>query len=202
MLLNSPICDFGWKAPDFTLPDLQGKPVSLTQSIGKNGILLAFICNHCPYVKAIIDRLVEDANLLQAEGINTLAIMPNDFHNYPDDNPDNMKKFAAKHQFTFPYLLDENQQVARAYSAVCTPDFFGFNQLGELQYRGRLDDAKMDEPTNRKTELLDAMRGVANTGKGPEQQAASMGCSIKWCAWNARHPRPRFRGGDVAPFIF
>ena len=180
MLLDTPVCDFGRKAPDFTLPDLDGGAVSLAQSYGANGVLVAFICNHCPYVKAIIDRLVADAAVLKAEGINVLAVMPNDFHAYPDDRPEKMQAFAARHGFTFPYLLDEDQAVARAYGAVCTPDFFGFNGAGELQHRGRLDDAKMEDPADRKTELLDAMRLVAETGKGPARQTPSMGCSIKW----------------------
>ena len=180
MLLDTPVCDFGWKAIDMTLPDLDGHEVSMARRYGPNGFLVAFICNHCPYVKAIIDRLVADATALAAEGINTLAVMPNDFRAYPDDRPEKMKAFAAAHKFPFPYLLDEDQAAARAYGAVCTPDFFGFNHAGELQYRGRLDDAKMDSPDNRKPELLDAMRLVAETGKGPEQQTPSMGCSIKW----------------------
>lgn len=182
MLLDTPVCDFGWKAADFTLPDLDDRKVSFTQNYGANGLLVAFICNHCPYVKAVIDRLVADATALAAEGINTLAVMPNDFRAYPDDRPDKMKAFAAEHKFPFPYLLDEDQAVARAYAAVCTPDFFGFNHAAELQYRGRLDDAGMKAPAARKTELLDAMRLVAETGKGPDQQTPSMGCSIKWRA--------------------
>lgn len=180
MRLDSPICDFGWKAPDFTLPDLDGRPVSFAQSYGRGGLLVAFICNHCPHVKAIIDRLVADAATLKAEGINTLAVMPNDYHAYPDDRPEKMHEFAARHNFTFPYLLDEDQAAARAFDAVCTPDFFGFNRAGELQYRGRLDDARMENPAARKTELLDAMRLIAKTGNGPARQTPSMGCSIKW----------------------
>lgn len=180
MLIDSLVCDFGRKAPDFTLPDLDGRKVSSAQSYGPNGLLVTFICNHCPYVKAIIARLVEDAHALMAEGINVLAVMPNDFHAYPDDRPEKMKAFAERHKFTFPYLLDEDQAVARACGAVCTPDFFGFNGAGELQYRGRLDDAGMENPANRKPELLDAMRLIAQTGNGPAAQTPSMGCSIKW----------------------
>ncbi len=183
MLLDTPVCDFGWKAPDFTLPDLDGQGVALApgQEPGANGLLVAFICNHCPYVKAIITRLVADATLLMAGGVDVLAVMPNDFRAYPEDSPAQMKKFARRHQFSFPYLLDEEQAVARAYGAVCTPDFFGFNRDGELHYRGRLDDAGMTEnPAQRKTELLDAMGLIAKTGQGPEQQTPSMGCSIKW----------------------
>lgn len=142
--------------------------------------MVAFICHHCPYVHAVVDRLVADASTLQAEGINVLPVMSNDYHYVPDDNPNQMRIFAQWHGFTFPYLVDENQNVGRAYGAVCTPDFFGFNAQGELQYRGRLDDARMGDPANRKTEPLNAMRQIAATGKGPEQQVASMGCSIKW----------------------
>lgn len=180
MLLESPICDFGWKAPEFTLPDLDGSSVSLAQSYGKNGVLIAFICNHCPYVQAIIERLVADANLLRADGIHTLAIMPNDFHSHPADSPPKMKEFAAQHHFTFPYLLDETQNVARAYHAICTPDFFGFNRKGELQYRGRLDDVAMRDRSHRTAELVEAMRLIAESGNGPADQTASIGCSIKW----------------------
>ena len=180
MLLDTPICQFGWQAPDFTLPDVDGTPISINQSYGPNGLLVAFICNHCPYVKAIIARLVADAALLREDGISTLAIMSNDFHNYPDDHPAKMKQFAAQHGFTFPYLLDETQEVARAYRAICTPDFFGFNRAGELQYRGQLDDANMKDASQRQADLLNAMRAIAKTGQGPAQQTPSMGCSIKW----------------------
>lgn len=180
MLLDTPICDFGWKAPSFTLKDPDGKSYSLESQIGEKGLLIAFICNHCPYVQAVIDRLVADAKVLQQEGINVLAIMSNDYSYVPSDSPANMKRFANLHRFTFPYLVDENQSVGKAYGAVCTPDFFCFNAKGELQYRGRLDDARMGDATNRKTELLDAMRLIASTEKGPQEQIPSMGCSIKW----------------------
>lgn len=180
MLLETPLCDFGWKAPGFTLPDTQGHMHTLTSFMGKKGFLVAFICNHCPYVIAIIERLVHDAKLLQDEGFGVVAIMSNDFTSYPDDSPEKMALFAKEHDFSFPYLVDETQEVAKAYGAVCTPDFFGFNALGELQYRGRLDDAKMESKTDIKHELLDAMRMVAKTGKGPTEQIASMGCSLKW----------------------
>jgi len=182
MLLDTPICDFDWQAPEFTLPDLDGHTVASAQSYGPNGLLVAFICNHCPYVKAVIARLVADAAALKAAGVNTLAVMPNDFRNYPDDSPDNMRAFAKQHAFGFPYLLDEDQSVARAFGAVCTPDFFGFNRDGGLQYRGRIDDAKMGDASRRAPELLNAMRQVAETGQGPAQQQPSMGCSIKWKA--------------------
>lgn len=180
MLLDTPICDFGWKAPPFELDDVHGKAHSLDSVMGTNGLLIAFICNHCPYVQAIIDRLVSDAALLEADGINVVAIMPNDYQNYPGDSPEKMKAFAAQHLMSFPYLIDETQTIARAYNAVCTPDFFGFNARAELQYRGRLDDAKMGVANQRNAELLDAMRLIAKTGHGPEEQVASMGCSIKW----------------------
>ena len=180
MLLDSPICDFGWKAPSFTLSDPDGVEQKMEDAMGENGLLIAFICNHCPYVKAIIDRLVTDAKTLQDEGIGVLAVMSNDYRRVQADSPPEMKRFAQAHGFGFPYLIDEDQSVGRAYGAVCTPDFFGLNNKGELQYRGRLDDAKMGDATNRSPELLDAMRLIAKTGHGPEQQIASMGCSIKW----------------------
>lgn len=180
MAVGTPICDFGWKARPFSLPALDGKLHSLDDLAGERGTLIAFICNHCPYVVAVIDRLVEDIKILQAEGIGAAAIMSNDYAKYPDDSPYRMREFAQTHGFTFPYLLDEDQSVARAYDAVCTPDFFGFNSKMELQYRGRIDDARMGDPTGRKTEMLDAMRLIAKTGEGPREQIASMGCSIKW----------------------
>jgi len=180
MLLNTPQVELGWKAIPFTLADPDGKQFSLNDLQGENGLLIAFICNHCPYVQAIITRLVSDALTLQKEGINVVAIMSNDYREVPQDRPDIMKQFAEHHNFSFPYLVDEDQSVGKAYGAVCTPDFFGFNTNGELQYRGRLDDAKMGDATNRKTELLDAMRQISATGKGPKEQIPSMGCSIKW----------------------
>ncbi|HAU67122.1 MAG TPA: thioredoxin family protein [Gammaproteobacteria bacterium] len=180
MLLDTPICDFGWKAPEFALPDLAGNTVSMSEQLGNNGLLIAFICNHCPYVKAIAERLTEDAKLLQSEGINVVAIMSNDYHAYPADSPVNMRKFAEQYNFSFPYLVDETQQVGRQYGAICTPDFFGFNKTGELQYRGRLDDAKMTDASSRQPELVEAMRLIAKTDHGPQNQVPSMGCSIKW----------------------
>ncbi len=180
MLLDTPICDFGWKAPDFTLADPDGRSYRMSEHLGGKGLLIAFICNHCPYVKAIADRLVEDVKVLQAEGINVLAVMSNDYVDVPADAPPNMKRFAEQHGFTFPYLVDEDQSVGRSYNAVCTPDFFGLNSDGELQYRGRLDDARMGEASDRTPELLNAMRQIAETGTGPETQTPSMGCSIKW----------------------
>ncbi|MEC8263532.1 MAG: thioredoxin family protein, partial [Pseudomonadota bacterium] len=172
--------DFGWKAPTFTLADPDGNRHSLDGLMGERGLLVAFICNHCPYVKAVIDRLVADAAALKEDGVNTVAIMSNDYITYTDDSPDKMLQFAARHGFGFPYLVDETQEVARAWGAVCTPDFFGLNAAGELQYRGRIDDAKMGDAAGRTPELLNAMRQVAATGKGPAEQFPSMGCSVKW----------------------
>lgn len=180
MLLDTPLCDFGWQAPDFTLQDPNGLNHSMRDYLGDKGLLIAFICNHCPYVKAIADRLANDSRLLMDQGINVLAIMSNDYLNYPADSPENMKQFATEYGFPFPYLIDHDQSVAKAYNAVCTPDFFGFNKNGELQYRGRLDDAKMSDASQRTAELVDAMLLIAQSGQGPQQQSASMGCSIKW----------------------
>ena len=180
MLLDTPLCDFGWKAPEFTLKDPDGNAHTMSEQLGDKGLLIAFICNHCPYVKAITGRLAHDTNLLMSEGINVLAVMSNDYESVSADSPENMKLFAQESAFQFPYLVDEGQAVGRAYDAVCTPDFFGFNSAGELQYRGRLDDARMDNATDRSMELVEAMRLIAETGKGPLEQQASMGCSIKW----------------------
>lgn len=180
--LNPPVCDFDWPAPAFDLLGVDGQRYSLEQLRGRNGLLLMFICNHCPYVKAIHQRLVEDARALQAAGVNVAAICSNDAVNYPDDSYENMQKMAQQWQFCFPYLHDESQQVAHAYGAVCTPDFFGFNADLKLQYRGRLDAQGRDpQPKpNMKRELLEAMLQVAKTGQGPAEQIASIGCSIKW----------------------
>ena len=180
MLLDTPICDFGWKAPNFTLKDPDGKSFTMSEHLGENGLLITFICNHCPYVVAIAERLAEDTAELLDKGINVLAVMSNDYRYLSADSPKNMNKFSAHYDFKFPYLVDETQEVGKAYKAVCTPDFFGLNKHGELQYRGRLDDAKMGDATNRNRELVTAMQMIANTGKGPEDQTPSMGCSIKW----------------------
>lgn len=180
MLLDTPLCDFGWKAPDFSLKDPDGNRYTLAEQLGEKGLLIAFICNHCPYVQAIARRLASDARELQEEGINVLAIMSNDYHYIESDSPPNMKKFAQRYHFDFPYLVDEDQSVGRAYGAVCTPDFFGFNKDRELQYRGRLDNAAMGDSANRIKELVNAMQQIAETGQGPTHQMASMGCSIKW----------------------
>lgn len=180
MLLDTPVCDFGWKAPDFTLKNAYGESFTLRDQLGENGLLIAFICNHCPYVQRIGQRLAEDAKLLMAEGINMLAIMSNDYQLVAADSPESMKQFAKDFGFTFPYLVDEDQAIGKQYGAICTPDFFGLNGKGELQYRGRLDDAGMGDASNREPELVNAMRMIAETGRGPETQFPSMGCSIKW----------------------
>jgi len=180
MLLNTPICDFGWKAPDFTLMDPDGKSFTMSKHLGAKGLLIMFLCNHCPYVQAIAERLADDVKWLKTNGINALAVMSNDYRSVPTDNPPNMKKFAAHFGWNFPYLVDENQSVGKAYNAVCTPDFFGFNKHGDLQYRGRLDDARMGNSSNRNKELVQAMLQIAETEQGPRQQTASVGCSIKW----------------------
>jgi peroxiredoxin len=183
MAEHTPICDFGWKAPDFMLPGIGGKTYSLEDLRGPNGTLVMFICNHCPYVKAVIDRVVRDVNTLKPLGVNAVAICSNDATTHPDDSFANMKVFAEEHGFTFPYLHDESQDVARAYDAVCTPDFFGFNRDLQLQYRGRLD-ASGREPaaSDVRRELFEAMKQVAETGQGPREQVPSIGCSIKWKA--------------------
>ena len=181
MAVETPICDFGWKAPDFTLPATDGKTYSLGDIRGPKGTLVMFICNHCPYVKAVIDRIVRDAKALQDLGIGVAAICANDAVNYPDDSFDNMAKFAEGNGFTFPYLHDETQAVARAYDAACTPDFFGFDADLGLQYRGRLDASRAQAgPVDLRRDLYETMKGVAETGQGPADQIPSMGCSIKW----------------------
>ncbi|UPW19334.1 thioredoxin family protein [Agarivorans sp. TSD2052] len=180
MLLDTPICDFGWKAPNFTLQDPAGNSFTMSEQLGENGLLIMFICNHCPYVQRIADRLAEDTKQLMDEGINVLAVMSNDYRLVAQDSPENMQRFALQHGFAFPYLVDEDQSVGKQYKAICTPDFFGFNNQGELQYRGRLDDARMGDSALRVPELLHAMRQIATTGQGPKEQSPSMGCSIKW----------------------
>jgi len=177
-----PICNFGWKAPAFTLPGTDGKMHSLADLRGPRGTVIAFICNHCPYVRSIIGRLVREAGALNEIGVRTIAICANDATHYPDDSFDNMKAFAARHGFTFPYLHDEDQSVARAYDAICTPDFFGFNADLELQYRGRIDASRKELVPDARRDLYEAMKQVAETGHGPQDQIASMGCSIKWKA--------------------
>lgn len=183
MALETPVCDFGLPAIDFSLPGTDGKIWTLDDCRGENGLLVMFICNHCPYVQAVIDRLVRDTNELKKMGINSVAIMANDANDYPEDSFDNMKRVAQQQGFSFPYLYDETQQVAQQYEAVCTPDFFGYNKDLQLQYRGRLD-ASRKEPaaTDVRRDLFEAMKQVAETGHGPENQTPSMGCSIKWRA--------------------
>lgn len=178
--LQPPLCDFGWKARDFDLPGVDGKRYTLESARGPNGLLVMFICNHCPYVKSIRDRIVRDVRELQQHGINTIAIMSNDPADYEEDSFENMKKVAQEFAYPFPYVWDETQQVAKDYGAVCTPDFFGFNAKLELQYRGRLDASRKEAAPDARRDLYDAMVQVAQTGQGPSEQLSSMGCSIKW----------------------
>ncbi|AFI83407.1 thioredoxin family protein [Methylophaga nitratireducenticrescens] len=183
MALETPVCDFGQAAIDFALPGTDNKIWTLEDCRGENGLLIMFICNHCPYVKAIMDRLIRDTNELKQLGINSVAISANDVADYPEDSFDNMKTVAEQNGFSFPYLYDESQEVAQAYGAVCTPDFFGYNKDLKLQYRGRLDASRKEAaPADVRRDLFEAMKQVAQTGHGPEQQIPSMGCSIKWRA--------------------
>jgi peroxiredoxin len=168
------------KAPDFDLLGVDGKRHDLAAVRGPNGLVVMFICNHCPYVKAVIDRIVRDCRDLSALGVGSVAVMSNDPTEYPEDSFENMKRIAREKGFAFHYLLDETQEVARAYGAACTPDFFGFNAGLELQYRGRLDASRREAVPNVRRELLEAMVQIANSGIGPKQQIASIGCSIKW----------------------
>ncbi|MEK9733162.1 MAG: thioredoxin family protein [Paracoccaceae bacterium] len=175
------VCDFGWKAPSFSLPATDGKTYDLSDVSGPNGTLVMFICNHCPYVLSVLDRIIRDAHDLQAMGVGVAAISANDVVAYPQDSFENMGKMAIEYSFPFPYLYDEPQDVARAYDAACTPDFFGFNRDLELQYRGRLDASGRNAgPSDLRRDLFEAMKLVAETGQGPKDQIASMGCSIKW----------------------
>ena len=179
--LQTPVCEFGKRAVDFTLWGVDQQQWTLEKCRGERGLLVLFISNHCPYVKAIREKLVRDTRELMTLGINSVAIMPNDTIAYPEDSVSNMLLISKEFKFPFPYLLDETQEVARAYGAVCTPDFFGYNADMELQYRGRLDAAgpKSDDDSQAR-ELFEAMKQVAETGRGPEHQVPSMGCSIKW----------------------
>jgi len=170
----------GWRAKNFALRGTDGRTYSLADIRGRKGTVVVFICNHCPYVKATIGRIVAEANALREIGIGTIAIMPNDTEAYPQDSFDNMKAFAALHDFTFPYAIDTTQDVARAYGAQCTPDFFGLNARDELQYRGRLDASRMTPIADARRDLYEAMKEIAETGRGPKEQLPSMGCSIKW----------------------
>jgi len=182
-LVQTPVCEFGLPAIDFTLPGTDGNTWPLRQCRGDKGLLVMFICNHCPYVKAIRERLIRDVRELQRHGIGSVAVMSNDPSDYPEDSFDNMQAVAREYDYPFPYLLDASQEVARAYGAVCTPDFFGYNAKLELQYRGRLDaSGKQPAAPAARRDLFEAMKLVAETGRGPTEQIASMGCSIKWRA--------------------
>lgn len=182
--LTTPVCDFNTDAIDFELPGVDGQNWNLEKAKGKNGLLVMFICNHCPYVKAIHKRLVEDTRILRNEyGVNSIAIMSNDASIREEDSFENMKKVAELWDFPFPYVIDETQEIAKAYGAVCTPDFFGYNSELKLQYRGRLDESRKETaPEGVRRDLLEAMKQVAQTGQGPLEQIPSMGCSIKWKA--------------------
>ncbi|MDB4070269.1 thioredoxin family protein [Candidatus Pelagibacter sp.] len=181
MPLKTPICDFGQAAKDFELKSTNNKIIKLDDVKGINGTLVMFICNHCPYVKAIIKDIVEDCNNLKELGVTAVAICSNDTINYPEDSFENMIEFAKKHQFNFPYLFDETQSIAKSYDAMCTPDFFGYNNNLELQYRGRIRELNNLKPVRAgDSDLFIAMKQIAETGKGPETQIPSVGCGIKW----------------------
>ncbi len=181
VLTKTPICNFGEKPHSFKLKGIDNNIYQLEDCTGKNGTLVMFICNHCPYVKAVIKEIVHDANSLKDLGVNTVAVMSNDTKNYPEDSFDNMQKFYKKNNFQFPYLFDETQKIAKEYGAVCTPDFFGYNNKLELQYRGRIRELKNLNPVNKgESDLLKAMKLIIKTGKGPKNQIPSMGCNIKW----------------------
>ena len=180
-LLKTPICDFGLNAIDFKLKSINGELLTLNDVKGDNGTLIMFICNHCPYVKAIIRELADDCAKLKEDGINSVAIMSNDTKNYPEDSFENMKKFSERYNFSFPYLIDETQEIAKKYDAVCTPDFFGYNKDLKLNYRGRIRELRDLKPVrNGPSELFDAMKLISKTQKGPDIQMPSFGCSIKW----------------------
>jgi len=177
----TPVCNFGWHAAPFDLRGVDGKRHTIESARGPNGLLVMFICNHCPYVKAVVHRIVRDARELAKLGVGSIAIMANDPTDYPEDSWDNMVRVARELEFPFPYVLDETQEVAKAYGAVCTPDFFGFNAALELQYRGRLDESRKETaPEGVRRDLFEAMKEVAATEKGPREQIPSIGCSIKW----------------------
>lgn len=179
--LETPVCNFDQNIIDFSLPGIDGKVWTPELCRGENGLLVMFICNHCPYVKSIRERIVRDVSELMALGVNSVAIMSNDPAEYEEDSFGNMKKIAEQFDFPFPYLIDETQAVAKAYGAVCTPDFFGYNKGLKLQYRGRLDASRKEAAADDvKRDLFEAMKQVAATAAGPEDQIPSMGCSIKW----------------------
>ena len=180
-LTETPICNFGEKAKSFDLLSTANKKISLNDIKGENGTLIMFICNHCPYVKAVVKDIVEDAKYLETLGIKSVAIMSNDVKNYPEDSFENMVSFSKLHNFSFPYLIDETQKIAKEYGAVCTPDFFGYNKNFELQYRGRIRELKNLKPVHKgNSDLRVAMQLIAASGKGPKNQVPSMGCNIKW----------------------
>ena len=180
-LTKTPICDFGKKADNFELKSIDNKIISLNDVKGENGTLIMFICNHCPYVLAVIKNIVEDCKELEIDGIKSIAIMSNDPKRYEEDSFDNMVKFSKNYNFNFPYVIDETQEVAKTYGAVCTPDFFGYNKDLELQYRGRIRELQNLKPTkNGDSDLKKAMKMIAKSNKGPNEQFPSMGCSIKW----------------------
>ena len=181
MLIKTPICDFGKSAKKFELKSVNNEIIKLDDIRGKNGTLIMFICNHCPYVKAVIKDIVDDCKNLEKLGIKSVAICSNDSINYPEDSFDKMIEFSKKHNFNFPYLIDETQKVAKDYDAVCTPDFFGYNNQLELQYRGRIRELKDLKPINNgESDLFKAMKKIAETQIGPKEQIPSMGCNIKW----------------------
>ena len=181
MPIKTPICDFGQKAKNFSLKSINNEIITLNDVWGDNGMLIMFICNHCPYVKAVIKEIVKDSKNLKKIGIKVVAICSNDPINFPEDSFENMIKFSKDHNFNFPYLSDETQMVAKSYGAVCTPDFFGYNKNLELQYRGRIRELKNLKPVKSgESDLFKAMKKISETGNGPKEQSPSMGCGIKW----------------------
>ena len=180
-LTETPICNFGERAKDFNLLSTENRKTSLNEIVGKNGTLIMFICNHCPYVKAVIKDIVQDVKFLESLSIKSAAIMSNDVKKYPEDSFENMISFSKDHNFSFPYIIDKTQKVAKEYDAVCTPDFFGYNKNLELQYRGRIRELKDLKPISKgESDLRIAMKLIATSGKGPTKQIPSMGCNIKW----------------------
>ena len=180
-LTKTPICNFGEKAKNFNLLSTENKNITLDNIMGKNGTLIMFICNHCPYVKAVIKNIVDDVNFFKTIGIESVAIMSNDTKNYPEDSFEKMISFSKIHNFSFPYLIDKTQETAKQYGAVCTPDFFGYNKDLQLQYRGRIRELKNLKPIEKgDSDLKIAMQKISKTGKGPQNQIPSMGCNIKW----------------------
>ena len=180
-LTKTPVCNFGEKAKNFNLLSTEKKKISLNNVKGKNGTLIMFICNHCPYVKAVIKDIVDDVKYLENLGIKSVAIMSNDVKNHPEDSFENMISFSKLHNFSFPYIIDDSQEVAKEYGAVCTPDFFGYNKNTELQYRGRIRELNNLKPVRKRdSDLRVAMKQIATSGHGPKKQIPSMGCNIKW----------------------